>query len=178
VEFVGRQARTPLEIDVAQLAFDEPAVEPARLIALYPGADTVLFDVQKSFLHRLKSGDSVLASAGPRALVRRSKSILMFDAETGTLSALPGRLDPLGALLRQGALVFASPLLVDVEAGRVLGSVSGRPLALASSGKLLLPAAPASSTALAEGPLTWHSTEARGGREADAGSGAEPQRNR
>jgi hypothetical protein len=106
VEFLGRAGRKPLEIDVAQLAFDEPAAASARLVALYPGADTVLFDFEKQFLHRLKSGDAVLASAGPHALIRRGRTALTFDAETGTLAPLPGRLDPLGSLLRQGSLVL------------------------------------------------------------------------
>jgi hypothetical protein len=49
----------------------------------------------------------------------------------------------------------ASPFVVDVADGRVLGTITGRPLSLASSGAALVPAQPASAESLALGPLTW-----------------------
>jgi len=155
VELVARGRHTPLEIDVAALGFDEIAHPSERLAALYPGADTVLFDAEKRLLHRLKSGDAVLATSGTHALVRRARSLLLFDAEVGTEALLPGKLDPLGDVLKSGSLVFASPLVVDVVTGRVLGSISGRPLSLTSSGAALVPKEPACAESLARGPLTW-----------------------
>jgi hypothetical protein len=155
VELVAAGRHTPLEIDVAALGFDEIARPAERLAALYPGADTVLFDAEKRLLHRLKSGDAVLAISGAHALVRRGRTLLLFDAEVGSEALLAGKLDALGDVLKNGSLVFASPFVVDVADGRVLGTITGRPLSLASSGAALVPAQPASAESLALGPLTW-----------------------
>jgi hypothetical protein len=155
VELVARGRHTPLEIDVAALAFDEVARPAERLVTLYPGADTVLFDADKQLLHRLKSGDAVLATAGAHALVRRARGLLVFDADAGTETPLPGKLDALGDVLRSGSLVFASPFVIDVAEGRVLGSIEGRPLALSNSGAGLVPASAATSESLGEGPVYW-----------------------
>jgi hypothetical protein len=81
--------------------------------------------------------------------------LLLFDAEVGSEALLAGKLDALGDVLRNGSLVFASPFVVDVADGRVLGTITGRPLSLASSGAALVPAQPASAESLALGPLTW-----------------------
>lgn len=159
VELLSRGQRTALEIDVAALPFDEPAGASERLAPLYPGADVVLFDAEKRLLHRLKSGDAVLATRGAHALVRRGRTLLLFDAETGTAAPLAGSVDPFGNVLVQGSLVLASPLVVDVATGSVRGSVTGAALALSSGGDALVPAVPASASSLAIGPLTWQHAE-------------------
>ncbi|MFZ5896685.1 MAG: hypothetical protein ACOY0T_36855 [Myxococcota bacterium] len=158
VEVVTRAQRKSLDIEVALLG-DEPTRPSQRLVALYPGADCVLFDVQKQVLHRLQAGDAVLSSYGARALVRRSKNLLLFDAEAGELTPLPTPLDAFGDVLVTGALVFASPWLVDLESGRVRGRVAGKALALSTSGAVLVPAVAATDQALDEGPLTWRLPE-------------------
>jgi hypothetical protein len=155
VELVAAGRHAPLEIDVAALPIDELAHPSERLVALYPGADTVLFDAEKRMLHRLKSGDAVLGTAGAHALIRRGRALLLFDAELGSEATLPAKLDALSDVLRSGTLVFVSPYVVDVAEGRVLGAISGRPLSLASSGAALVPAQPPSADALAQGPLNW-----------------------
>jgi hypothetical protein len=159
VELVASGRRTSLDIEVATLAADEPVRSPLeRLVPLYPGADTVLFDADKKKLHRLRSGDGILGTSGSRAWIRRGKAAVIYDADSESEALLVGEMDPLPVLLRQGRLAFSSPLLVDIAAGQVLGSLPGlpRPLALASSGALLMPARSPTSTELAEGPLTWH----------------------
>jgi len=150
-----RGVHTALDIDVAALSQDEPAHAPARLWPLYPGADTVLFDAQAHTLHRLEPGDLVLSTAGAHALVRRGKSAWLFDAQAKSARELSAVLSQDGELLHNGPLCFASPFLFDVERGRVLGRVEGRPLALARSGALLFAQKPANAAELAEGPLTW-----------------------
>jgi hypothetical protein len=155
VELIAHATRTPLEIDVAQLVFDEPARPSERLVPLYPGADVVIFDAEKRLLHRLKSGDAVLATRGPKALLRRARALLLFDAGTGAVTPLGGTLDPLGDALVGASLALVSPLLVELGSGAVRGSIPGRALALSSSGSALFAATPASATSLAWGPLTW-----------------------
>lgn len=155
---VSGKQRTSLDIEVALLG-DEPVRPSRRLVALYPGADCVLFDTQKQKLHRLRAGDTVLSSVGARALVRRGKSLLFFDAESGNETALSADIDPFGSLLVTGGLVFASPWLIDVEGGRVRGRISGKGLALSTTGAVLVPAVAATDQTLDEGPLTWRAPD-------------------
>jgi hypothetical protein len=150
--------RQSLDIEVALLG-DEPVRPSERLVTLYPGADCVLFDTQKRELHRLRAGDVVLDSAGARALVRRGKTLLFFDADTGTETALPETLDAFATLIVSGPLVFATPWVIDVQNGRVLGRVSGKGLALSNAGAVLVPATTATDQTLDEGPLTWRTPE-------------------
>ncbi|MGC4094202.1 MAG: hypothetical protein QM756_41085 [Polyangiaceae bacterium] len=159
VELVGRDARKSLDVDVASLGYDEPNRAPKRLFALYPGANCALYDTEKRTLHMLSPGDAVLSTQGAHALVRRGKSLFLFDADSRRETDLKAPLDPFGDVLVTGSLVFASPWLVDLESGRVRGPVAGKGLALASSGAVLVPAQPPSERALAEGPLTWRRPE-------------------
>lgn len=153
----GKQA-TSLDIEVALLG-DEPVRASRRLVALYPGADCVLYDTQRQALHRLRAGDAVLSTVGARALVRRGKSLLFYDAESESETTLATDLDPFGSLLVTAGHVFASPWLVDVESGRIRGRVAGKALALSTSGAVLVPAAAATDQALDEGPLTWRAPD-------------------
>ncbi len=155
VELWRRGARTPLGIDVAALSQDEPTHPPGRLVPLYPGADTVLFDSEARALQRLRSGDLVLATFGKRALFRRGQAAWLFDAESGSQTELPQALVREGDLLRAGSLCFVSPILVDLASARVLGQTSRRPLALTPTGALLFAEKPESATSLAEAPLSW-----------------------
>ncbi|HYO93203.1 MAG TPA: hypothetical protein VER33_01775 [Polyangiaceae bacterium] len=156
VESLARAKRATLGVDVAALGVDEPIDSSERLVALYPGADAVLYDAELRALHRLQPRDAVLAQWAARALVRRGRQALLFDAELQRELDLGIELDPMGEVLRKGPLVSACPWVVDLEAGRVLGSVPGRALALSTDGRVLLPVTPPSATALAQGPLSWH----------------------
>lgn len=155
VELVHETGRIPLDIDVAALSFDEPLGEPRRLVALYPGADAVLFDLERRQLHRLRAGDAVLHSVGSRAVVRRGLSLYVFDTETAVETPLNGKLDPFAGVLTQGDLVYAGPLLVDARSGSSIGSVPGPGLSLTPFGAVLTPETRASAISLAIGPLRW-----------------------
>jgi hypothetical protein len=148
-------SRWPLGIDVAALGFDEPVGPKRRMVALYPGANTVLFDLEQKHIQVLRQGDAVLHTSGTRALVRRGSALFVFDLATGTEFPLAGKLDPCGGLLIQGDLVYVSPLIVDLRAGATVGEVEGPGLALARSGAVLVAAEPASAERLARGPLRW-----------------------
>jgi len=159
VELVTRAEHRSLDLEVALLGYDEPARAPQRLVALYPGADCVLFDTQKRTIHRLHTGDSVLSTFATRALIRRGKSLLFVDADTGTETALPVAPDAFGEVLVTRSLAFVSPWLIDLESGRVRGRVSGKGLALSALGAVLVPSVGPSDHSLAEGPLTWRLPE-------------------
>lgn len=155
---VSGKQRTSLDIEVALLG-DEPVRASQRLVPLYPGADCVLFDTQKQKLHRLQAGDAVLASVGGRALVRRAKSLLFFDADSGNETPLGVEVDAFVNVLVSGGLAFVSPWLIDVASGRLQGRISGKGLALSTTGAVLVPALAGTDQTLDEGPLTWRAPE-------------------
>lgn len=159
VELLSHGTRRALGIDVAELAVDEPARAGVRLFPLYPGADTVLFDAERQNLRRFEPGDLVLAVWAERAMIRRGRTALLYDANSDRLSELPAKLEPLHEAVQTGPMVHASPLVVDLAAGRCIGNVSGRSLAVSLSGEVLLAAVPASAETLARGPLLWQAPE-------------------
>ncbi|HEY8946022.1 MAG TPA: hypothetical protein VIM73_17260, partial [Polyangiaceae bacterium] len=154
VDLLHGLSRQPLDIDVAALGDEAPA-HARRLVALYPGADTVIVDLERRQLHRLRPGDAVLHVLGAHAVVRRTRSLYLFDVESATERALAEGVDPYGGVLVQGQLVYASPFVVDAAAGLVLGRVPGPGYALTPLGAVLVPEAPASAALLARGPLRW-----------------------
>ncbi|HEY4157020.1 MAG TPA: hypothetical protein VGM29_02940, partial [Polyangiaceae bacterium] len=146
-----------LGIELASVESDREASGGARLVALYPGSDTALLDLDKRDLLPLKSGDAVLATLGARALVRRGPTLVLYDADARAEQPLPGTVDKFPEVLQSGSYAFVSPLLIDVAAGRVVGSFAQRPLALSTTGLLLSSEDIKSSGALSEGPLRWFS---------------------
>jgi hypothetical protein len=115
----------------------------------------VLFDADRRELIPLASGDSVLAVHGVRALIRRGKSLLIYDAEARREQPLPGELDRFPDILRARPFVFVSPLLVNLDTAEIVGASKQRPLALSSAGQLLVPEMEANAPNWARGPLRW-----------------------
>lgn len=155
VELVSGDKRLPLDIDVAALAIDEPPGPERRLIALYPGADCVILDLMQRRLVRLQPGDAVIATSGPRALVRRGRTAFVFDVDAGAQGEIWEGVDPFGGVLVQGDLAYVSPFVVDLRTGERLGRVPGPGLALTTAGAVLVPAVAAAADRLARGPLGW-----------------------
>jgi hypothetical protein len=111
-------------------------------------------------LRRFEPGDAILAVYEHRALVRRGRNALVYDARNDRLETLPAKFEPLSETIQTGPMVCAGSLVVDLGAGRCVGSVSGRALAVSTSGEVLTAAVPASAEALARGPLLWRVPEA------------------
>ena len=66
-------------------------------------------------------------------------------------------------LVQSRSIVAVSPLVVDLAAGKLLGGVPGRPLAVADDGRVLVAAGgDASADRLAMGPLVWRLPEQAG----------------
>jgi hypothetical protein len=157
VELVGPRYHQDLGVVVQSLALDRWPDEPVRLVPLYPGSEVMLVDLDTRKTVPLNPGDRVLATSGAFALVRRDKALVWFDSERGTDVLLTGAIPPFAGLVVEGAFVAVGSLVVDAREGRVLGSVPGRPLALATDGAALVPeGGAASATAFARGPLRWH----------------------
>jgi hypothetical protein len=155
LELVTREGRKPLDLELASVELDRDVGDSARLIALYPGADTLLFDADRNELIKLQPGDSVLATVRSRALIRRGNALFFYDADTRSESALPGQLDKYPDIFRALPFVFISPLLIDLDTAQVVGVTKRRPLALSAGGQLLIGETDADGPSWARGPLRW-----------------------
>jgi len=155
LELVTRSERKPLNIELASLELDREPIDAPRLLALYPGLETVLFDADRRELLPLRSGDVVLATRGGRALVRRANALLFYDADSRTEQPLAVALERYPALLVTPPFVFISPALVNLDSASLVGLSNERPLALSSEGQLLVPSVEADGSRLARGPLRW-----------------------
>ena len=106
----------------------------------------------------LRTADVVLATLANHALIRRGSTLISYDAERRTEVVLKVTLERYPQLLSTPPYVFISPALVNLDHvdGPALVGVSGRrPLALASTGELLVPEVEADGSELARGPLRW-----------------------
>lgn len=155
LELVTQSERKPLNIELASLELDREPTEAPRLLALYPGLETVLFDADRRELLPLRSGDVVLATRAGRALVRRANALLFYDADSRTEQPLAVTLERYPALLLTPPFVFVSPALVNLDTASLVGVSRERPLALSSEGRLLVPSVAADGSQLARGPLRW-----------------------
>ena len=155
LELVTRTERKALNIELASTELDHEVSDSPRLVPLYPGLDSALFDAEKRDLIPLSTGDVVITTWGARALVRRGKALIVYDAEARSERALAGSLDRYPDVLLAPPFAFVSPLLVDLDRATTVLVDQPRPLALSSSGQLLFAATPADGATLARGPLRW-----------------------
>lgn len=150
--------RQDFDLEVNPVGPSRPGLGSERLVPVYPGRDAAVVDLEHRSVVNLKTGDSVLATWKDRVLVLREGSLLIHDVAESREIALPGTVSPLFDLLRAQRTVVAAPLVVDLESATLLGSITGRPLAVAVDGRVLVAAGgDASATAFAVGPLVWES---------------------
>jgi hypothetical protein len=160
---VGREGSRPLGLALGVAAGDHWLDGSPRLVALHPGADAVLLDLDKREVERLKAGDRILATAGERALVLRGQSVVVHELG-GAEHLLGAGLTPLGHVLRSGSVMVVPPFVVDVARGSLLGTTDARALAVSADGAVLVAeGGPADAAHFAVGPLRWHPA-----RQADA----------
>jgi hypothetical protein len=156
VELVGPGYRLELGVEVQPTSIDAWPDQPKRLVPVYPGSDALVVDLERRVTIRLEPGDQVIATSGPRALVRRQGTVVVLDVEKNTAKTLAAKLPPLPTVLIQGTLAVVGVELFDVREDASLGSVSGRPLALTGFGDVLVARGnPPSAERLATGPLRW-----------------------
>ena len=155
LELVTRSERKALGIELASVELDREVSDAPRLVALYPGAESTLFDADRRELLPLRSGDVVLATRQSRALIRRGNALLFYDADSRTEQVLPVTLERNPDLLLTPPYAFVSPALVNLDTAALVGLTRSRPLALSSEGQLLVPEVEADGSRLARGPLRW-----------------------
>jgi len=155
LELVTQSERKPLGIELASVELDREVSDSPRLVALYPGPETMLFDADRRELVSLRTSDIVLATRAHRALIRRGNALLFYDADARTEQALPVSLDKYPNLLLTPPFVFLSPALVNLDTAALVGVSRERPLALSSEGRLLLAEVAPDASRLARGPLRW-----------------------
>jgi hypothetical protein len=155
LELVTRSERKPLGIELSSVELDREVSDSARLLALYPGLETNLFDADRRELVALRTSDVVLATRAARALIRRGDTLLFYDADRRTEQVLPVTLDRYPELLLTPPFLFISPALVNLDSATLVGSSTSRPMALSSEGLLLVPEVEADGSHLAHGPLRW-----------------------
>lgn len=125
-----------------------------RLIPLYPGRDTALFDADEGKVEMLEPGDRVLATEGGRALVLREKSLVVHDRGGGDVK-IPGTVTPLSHIVRAGAMIVVPPFVFDMQRGTVVGTTEAPAMATATDGTVLTSGHPPDSGNFAVGPLQW-----------------------
>jgi hypothetical protein len=155
LELVTPTERKSLGIELASVELDREVSDAQRLVALYPGPETTLFDADLRSLVPLRTGDVVLGTRAGRALIRRGNALLFYDADSRTEQMLKVTLDRHPDLRLTPPFVFVSPALVNLDTATLVGVSSARPLALSSQGQLLVSEVEANGTELARGPLRW-----------------------
>jgi hypothetical protein len=157
LELVSKGSRHKLGVRIAPFVHDRRPEAPRRLLAVYSGRDTMLIDLERHNVTLLQPGDIVVDTHDTLALVQRASELVVVDAaQSGAANKLPGKVQPHGQRLSVGGVAVVEPLVVHVPSARVLGSVVGRPLAVAADGRVLIAqGAQATSTSLAVGPLVW-----------------------
>lgn len=156
VELLAPGSRLELGVAIQPALIDRWPETSTRLVPLYPGSEALLVDLERRLALPLTPGDRVLATSGAHALVRRARRLLLFDAETRAEAPLADEVERLAGIVVEGARVAVGSFVYDLDAGKLLGKVAGRPLALTPSGNALVAeGGGAAAEKLARGPLRW-----------------------
>ena len=149
--------RRSLDIQLSPFASDTWAAPGASYVPLYPGAAAMLWDVEHKKLIELSPGDRVLSVHGEQLLLRRDRSIWQWSPKYSQQLTAP--IDELSASLRRGRLLLVPPYLFDTRSASLLGTSSGKALALSRTGHVLTAAVPSDAERLATGPFRWNAVE-------------------
>jgi hypothetical protein len=151
---ITKEVVKPMGIELSASTGDRVQDGAPRLVALHPGADAVLVDLETRQLEKLQPGDRILTVSGARALVLRKKNVVLHQIGGQELT-LPGEVLPVARMLLKGGTVVVPPYVLDLARGTLIGLTSEAPLAVASDGAVLSAATGADTTHAAMGPLKW-----------------------
>ena len=151
-----------LQRELYETSTDREAAIGARLVAIYPGNESSLLDLERRELLPLTAGSRVVATNGPLALIWRDSDLYRYDAITKTEQRLAHGVSKNPDLLQAGNTVLLSPFVIVGCDAPALASPA-QALAVSSSGFVLTaapapasdaPGSPALRTAI-QGPLHW-----------------------
>lgn len=147
------QGTTALGVDVAVLRHDHPPVRGERWLAIYPGADSAVLDLDTGRLLPLSRGDTVISTWGQHALVRAGRRLLWLDLTSGARKDLGVETDRIPERVLGPRHAVVTPWVVDRAKGAVLGRSPGRALAVFEDGRVLCAARDGDAEQLPLGPL-------------------------
>ena len=151
-----------LQRELYETSTDREAVIGARLVAIYPGSESSLLDLERRELLPLAAGSRVVATNGALALIWRDSDLYRYDAISKTEQRLAHGVSKNPDLLQAGNTVLLSPFVIVGCDAPALASPP-QALAVSSAGFVLTaaaatgtdtPGSPALRTAI-QGPLHW-----------------------
>lgn len=160
LELLGPGYRKQLDLKFSPFEVDIELPQMPFLVPLYARGAAAILDLDTRKTHAIGNADWVVTTYGKRALVRHGDKLQLWSE--GQLSPLAGTLQNMRSALITGSMAFVPPLLVDLDAGRLLGEFDVHALALSDKGALLVPQfTPKTPTELPLGPLVWQSPPAQ-----------------
>lgn len=147
--------------DTTEVDPDDDDVQLGRLALYYTRDGHHALDLVALTERALPPDHHFVASHEQRLLLGNTKGpgpLVVQDHASGDQKLLVGDVAPHGDSLQQGPLVTAPPLLVDLAHGAVVGRLDGEPHALATDGRVLVPATPSARGqyhTTPSGPLLW-----------------------
>jgi hypothetical protein len=145
-----------LQSELYETSIDRDAVVGARLVALYPGSEAGLLDLDRRELLPLATGSRVLATNGPLAVVWQGSDLFRYDATAKSQERLAHGVLKNPDFFRSGSSILLSPFVIVGASAPALVS-PGPALAITASGMVLVASASraASGQIAIEGPLHW-----------------------
>ncbi len=125
-----------LNSELYETSTDREAISGARLVAIYPGSEASLLDLERRELLPLAAGSRVVATNGALALIWRDSDLYRYDAVTKTELRLAHGVLKNPDLLQAGSTVLLSPFVIVGCDAPALASPP-QALAVSSSGFVL-----------------------------------------
>ncbi len=156
VELDSLAAIHKLEVDVPTSSVDWVAPETTPYGVLYSGVHSYLVDLAGARAILLEDRDQVLAQGLSGIVLRRGPTVMLYNPKSSALTPMLMDVRPGTRIVTGATTTIVGQTVISADQGRVIGTLSGPVLAMASSGCAVVPLGTASSAQLfARGPLTW-----------------------
>ena len=132
------------------------------------GGREVVIDLERARVReltfaRIAHSDDIVLLRGRRMLLRREAALYLTDFDDESEHRLPGEIAKYPSMFAEGRVVFVEPLVVDLDAGVVLGTTSRAPVyGVIATGHVLAAPPPQGGYVLSDlrdGPLAWRWAE-------------------
>ncbi len=132
------------------------------------GGREVVIDLERARVReltfaRISHSDDIVLLRGRRMLLRREAALYLTDFDDASEHRLPGEIEKYPTMFAEGRVAFVQPLVVDLDAGVVLGTTGRAPVyGVIASGHVLAAPPPPGTYIISDlraGPLTWRWAE-------------------